>query len=172
MNVAEDVELRLCTGDIQKELSAAHVPVQIEVGRTMGDEEVDIRRQFARDFQVRPCRDAVEFDSVVHHSFVLQVEDSAGDKIPRANRVLFENTVMVAWNKDSKFRRYGVIPLEEVLQRLRAEALTGVTGADENVGVGRNAEAPVHPMSIGESEDPMAFVLDEHYKTISYAISK
>ena len=70
MDVAEDVELRLCDGDIQEELSAAHISVQVAVGRAMGDEEV---------------------------------------------------------------------------------------------GVGRNAEAPVHPMSIGESKDLMAFVLDKHY---------
>ena len=46
---------------------------------------------------------------------------------------------------------------------ISVQVAVGRAMGDEEVGVGRNAEAPVHPMSIGESKDLMAFVLDKHY---------
>ena len=133
----------------------------------MCNEEVYIGRNLGVVLQVWPCRDAVEFDSVVFHSTVLQIEDTTRDEVSCPCWLLVEYAVVIARDEDSQLRRDGSVPLEEALQRLRTETFAGVTGTDENVGVGRNAEAPVHPMSIGESKDLMAFVLDEHYRFLT-----
>ena len=61
---------------------------------TVGDEEIDIGRNNDRSLQIRPCRDAVEFDAVKLYPFILQIDNSAGNQIPRSCRLLIEDAVV------------------------------------------------------------------------------
>lgn len=137
MNVAEDVVLRTGTGNGEEELLAAKVPVQIGIRWTVGDEEVNIRRDSDRSLQIRPCRDAVEFDAVELYPFILQIDNSAGNQIPRSCRLLVEDAVVVAGNEDSELSGNRCVPVGEVLQVCRVEAFAGISGTDEDVRIGR-----------------------------------
>ena len=104
----------------------------------MGDEEIDIGRNNDRSLQIRPCRDAVEFDAVERYPFILQIDNSAGNQIPRSCRLLIEDAVVVAGNEDPELSGNRRVPGEEVLQIVRIETFTSISGTDEDVGIGKD----------------------------------
>lgn len=104
----------------------------------MGDEEIDIGRNNDWSLQIRPCRDAVEFDAVELYPFILQIDNSAGNQIPRSCRLLIEDAVVVAGNEDPELSGNRRVPGEEVLQIVRIETFTSISGTDEDVGIGKD----------------------------------
>lgn len=91
MDVTEDVVLRTGAGHREEELLTAQVSVQIGIRWAVGDEEVNIRRDSDRSIQIRPCWNAVELDAVELYSIILQIDNSAGNQIPRSCRLLVED---------------------------------------------------------------------------------
>lgn len=138
MDVAEDVVLRPGAGHSEEELPAAQVTVQIGIRWAVGDEEVDIGRDGDRCLQIRPRRDAVELDAVELYPFILQIDNSAGNQITRSLRLLVENTVVIAGDEDPELGGKGRVPGEEVLQIVRIETFTSISGTDEDVGIGND----------------------------------
>lgn len=162
MDMAEDVVFRPGAGHSEEELLATQVPVQVGVRWAVGYEEINIRRDSDRSLQIRPCRDAVEFDALELYPFILQIDNSAGNQIPRSCRLLVEDAVVVARNEDSEFSGNGYVPGEDVLQVGRIETFTSISGTDEDVSLGWYSKPPIHPVCVGECEDLMSLVVDEH----------
>ena len=88
---------------------------------------------------------------------------AAWDEAAGVFRLFVKDHIVIPCNEEAEPRRDIVVPGKEILQLGGVKAFTGISGADEYVGIGRNLQPPVHPVSVGESEDFMAFVLDEHY---------
>ena len=115
MDVAEDVVLGSGAGNSEKELLAALVSVQVGIGRAVGDEEINIVGNRDWRLQIGPCWNAVEFDAVELHSFVIQIDNSAGNQIPCASGILIEDEVVVAGDENPELGGNRCVPGEEVL---------------------------------------------------------
>ena len=138
MDMAEDVVLRSSACHREEELLAAQVTVQIGIRWAVGDEKVNIGRDSGWSFQIRPRRNAVELDAVELQPLVLQIDNSSGNQIPRSRRLLVENTVVIAGDEDPELGGKGRVPGEEVLQIVRIETFTSISGTDEDVGIGND----------------------------------
>ena len=75
---------------------------------------------------------------------------------------MVEDTVVVAGDEYAEFCRDSRVPGEEVLQIVRIETFTSISGTDEDVSLGWYSKPPIHPMGIGESKDCMPFEWNNH----------
>ena len=69
---------------------------------------------------------------------------------------------MVARNEDSEFSGNGYVPGKKVLQVGRVEAFASVASTDEDVGIGRYGNPPLHPLFFLEGKDCMSFEWNYH----------
>ena len=136
MDVAEDVVFGAGFGNGHVEVSASKSVVQIAVCRAVGDQEVDVFRKGNGRFQVWPCRDTVELDSVKFQSFVLQTDNAVRKQSSCPCRILVEDTVVVTGDEDPELSRNGCVPVEEIVQVGRIEALASISRTDKDVSIG------------------------------------
>ena len=96
------------------------------------------------------------------HPLRFQQNDATRNHVSGPDGISIEYTVVVAGDEDAQPGGDGGEPGKEVLQVGRIEALAGIPGADENVGIARHIKPPIHTVCIRKSEDLMPLAVDEH----------
>ena len=152
MDVAEDVVFGTGFGNGQIKILAPEAVVQVAVCRAVGDQEVDVFRKGNGRFQVWPCRDTVELDSVKFQSFVLQTDNAVRKQSSCPCRILVEDTVVVTgddirslagmdvYQSKKSFRSAGLKPSQASPEQMRMSASDGTESLRYIPWVSENAK--------------------------------